>query len=135
MAKAPKTTKTTKAPEVPASTEPTQAAAPVDKAAAKAARETAAGKDKFVRVFADGVAVKPTKDKDGTRVDQKFAPQAQEIVNILEVAGEAGLTRAELVKKMEGVVKTRQPLGRILSYYQKDLVNSGAVAIVASTAS
>jgi hypothetical protein len=48
-------------------------------------------------------------------------------VNILKAAGAKGLTRAELVQKMDGVVVTRQPLGRILSYYQKDLHEAGAI--------
>lgn len=56
---------------------------------------------------------------------KKLAPQAQGIVNIVEAAGKKGLTRAALVEQMSGVVTTRQPLGRILSYYQKALIENG----------
>lgn len=57
----------------------------------------------------------------------KLAPQAQVIVAILKEAGENGLTRNQLTEAMVGVVETRQPHGRILSYYQKKLLDSGAI--------
>lgn len=60
----------------------------------------------------------------------KMAPQCTGILNILREAGKDGLTRAELTEAMDGVIETRQPLGRILSYYQKKLVESGAVTMV-----
>lgn len=60
----------------------------------------------------------------------KGAPQAKGIVNILKAAGPKGMTRTELTAAMKGVITTRQPEGRILSYYQKDLMASGAITIV-----
>jgi len=66
----------------------------------------------------------------GTEPNTKLAPQAKGILNILTEAGAEGLSRKDLVTAMEGVVESRQPLGRILSYYQKTLVESGAVEIV-----
>lgn len=51
--------------------------------------------------------------------DVKIAPQAQNIVNLVAAAGTKGITRKELVAQMDGVVETRQPHSRILSYYQK----------------
>lgn len=78
----------------------------------KAQRELAASKDVFVY------------KADLT----KGAPQAKGIVNILKAAGKP-MTRADLVAKMNGVITTRQPLGRILSYYQKDLVAAGAITM------
>jgi len=80
--------------------------------------------DRFTRVFIDGKGA-PALKPDGTA--QKVAPQLQAIANTLEAVGEAGCTRKELVEKLSvpGVLTTKQPVGRILSYYQKDLVNFG----------
>lgn len=70
--------------------------------------------------------------KDGDRFkanlplpETKMAPQALAIAKIVEAAGTEGITRSDLVRQMEGVVVTRQPQGRILSYYQKALLDSG----------
>lgn len=57
--------------------------------------------------------------------EEKVAPQAKAIANIVAAAGTKGITREKLVKEMEGVVQTRQPQARILSYYQKTLVEKG----------
>jgi hypothetical protein len=86
--------------------------------------------DLFTRVF-----TKDAEDnlvlKDGAPVGapatKKLPPQAQQIANVIEAAGVAGIRRAELVKNLVGVLVTRQPEGRILSYYQKLLVETGAV--------
>lgn len=80
--------------------------------------------DRFTRVFIDGKGA-PALKSDGTA--QKLAPQLQAIANTLEAVGEQGCTRKELVELLSkpGVLTTRQPVGRILSYYQKDLVNFG----------
>lgn len=59
----------------------------------------------------------------------KIAPQAQGIVNILLASDSKSLTREKLIEGMVGVVQTRQPEGRILSYYQKVLVDGGFVTI------
>jgi hypothetical protein len=71
-------------------------------------------------------------DKD---VNNKLAPQAQAIANIVKAAGPAGLTRKDLVAQMDGVVTTRQPQGRILSYYQKTLTDKEFVTIESPTKS
>lgn len=63
----------------------------------------------------------------------KGAPQAKGIVNILKAAGPKGMTRTELTAAMKGVITTKQPEGRILSYYQKDLMAAGAITIVQAT--
>lgn len=55
----------------------------------------------------------------------KVAPQAAAIAKIVEAAGTKGITRKDLVAQMDGIVTTRQPMARILSYYQKLLVESG----------
>lgn len=61
--------------------------------------------------------------------ENKLPPQAQGIVNILKEAGKKGLSRAEIVEAMTGVIETRQPVGRILTYYQKRLVEEGCITI------
>lgn len=85
--------------------------------------------DKFARVFIDapngGRVAAPALKVDGTA--QRLAPQLLAIANVLEAVGEEGISRKDLVEKLSapGVLTTRQPVGRILSYYQKDLVNFG----------
>ncbi len=104
-----------KTKEAPATAEaPAAAAGGANLAAARAARETVAANDRFV--YAQDVL--------------KGAPQAKKIIEILKAAGKKGMTRAELVKAMEGQVVTRQPQSRILGYYQKDLVAQGAMTMV-----
>jgi len=83
-------------------------------------------KDRFIRVIApDGKPAAPSK---------KIAPQALAICNIIEAAGEAGLSRTELVEKMKGVVQTRQPESRILSYYQQEIQDVGCVKKIEAVA-
>jgi hypothetical protein len=99
----------------PATPTPT-GAGPAD----KAARAAKAEKDVFVFV----------KDPE-----KKVAPQAQNIINLVKAAGKAGLSRADLVKQMKGVVQTRQPEGRILTYYQKLLTTeTGALTLAPAAA-
>lgn len=101
-----KAEKTTKAPQ---SAEDKKA----QMAKAREARDSAAGKDRFVFL------------KENT--DAKMAPQAKAIVEIVKSHGKDGVSRENLVKEMEtGIgkdhahkVATRQPMGRILAYYAK----------------
>jgi hypothetical protein len=60
--------------------------------------------------------------------DEKLAPQARVIVNVLESAGKP-LDREAFVDSLKGKVQTRQPEGRILTYYQKLLVERGYLTI------
>ena len=87
-------------------------AAPAEKAP-KAARGNA---DKFVfqKDLAEG---------------QKFAPQALLIVK--HVKAHNTITRDRLCEELskDPEFKTKQPVGRIVSYYQKDLVNAGLFTI------
>lgn len=87
-------------------------AAPAEKAP-KAARGNA---DKFVfqKDLAEG---------------QKFAPQALLIVK--HVKAHNTITRHQLCEELskDPEFKTKQPVGRIVSYYQKDLVNAGLFTI------
>lgn len=98
---------------------------PNTEAAPAAPKKDQGSNDRFIRVFVDGKAA-PATDAGQPK---KVAPQLQVIANTLEAAGEVGLTRAELVKNLDGVLATRQPIGRIVSYYQKDLVKFGLATI------
>lgn len=86
-------------------------------AKAREARERVAAND----IFRPGPG-----PKEGAK---KLAPQAQQIVAIVESHKKAGVTREALVKEMEGVVQTKQPLSRILGYYQKALIETGYLAL------
>lgn len=103
--------------ETPATDKPSAAAI-----AAKAA------KDVFTRIL-DG-------DSKPTVPTSKLAPQAMVIVNAIEAAG--SVTREDLnIALGDGVtgpLKTRQPVGRIVSYYQKALIASGTVTITKASA-
>ncbi len=55
-------------------------------------------------------------------------PQAQVIVAILRDAGPEGLLRTELLESMKERVQTRQRIERILDYYQRELVDKGAIS-------
>ena len=81
-------------------------------AKARAARTSSAGKDLFTHLG----------DPEG-----KVAPQCQGIINIVKEKGP--ITREDLVKAMEGVITSKQPLARILSYYVPVLKSSKAVEI------
>lgn len=84
-------------------------------------------------------AVKVTKAPKITTVDKfhflkavspedKLAPQARTIVNVLSEHKD-GLSRADLVTALTGKLNTRQPEGRILTYYQKLLTERGHLKI------
>jgi hypothetical protein len=106
---------TKSAPATPAETTPTQAAVPA---------EERGKNDHFARVFdAAGKAVAP---------NGKIPPQAQVILNTLEAAGKDGISRQDLVKSLTGVLVTRQPVGRIVSYYQKLIQSVGAAKVSAA---
>jgi hypothetical protein len=93
-------------------------------AEAAAAKQERMKNDKFTRNYKDGKPVPP---------NGKIPPQAMVIINAIEAAGKTGLTRAELVKNITGVLLTKQPVGRIVSYYQKLIsTESGAVTISAN---
>lgn len=87
--------------------------------AAQAAEERGKN-DVFVRVMKDGKGVEPAK---------RLPPQAQVIVNAIEAAGPTGIKRADLITALTGKLVTRQPVGRIVSYYQKEIQNRGCVTV------
>ena len=95
--------------EAPAKVNETDAA---DAAPKEKGRKSTGDNDVFTRAYGE--------DGKPTTTDKKLPPQAKLIVNVIEAAGEDGQTRADLVSKLipAGLV-TKQPPGRILSYYQK----------------
>lgn len=113
------------APETPDTENP---ATETTAAPSAASIEAKAAKDTFTRVLdADDKPVAPV---------GKLAPQAMVIVNAIEAAGT--ITREDLIKALgdgvTGPIKTRQPVGRIVTYYQKTLIASGAVTLTKTNA-
>jgi hypothetical protein len=62
---------------------------------------------------------------------QKFAPQAKLILKHIQAVGADGITRKDLVTSLAGDAefKTKQPIERIIGYYQPDLLNAGVVTL------
>lgn len=108
---------TTKAPAAQAAaataTPPAANVAGTTTAPAKPAAPKTIDTFKFVKGVAEG---------------EKLAPQARVIVNML-ADHKNGLTREDLAKALEGKLQTRQPIGRIVTYYQKTLVERGYITI------
>ena len=127
-----KVTKSTVAPTV-ADTNPTSTAPAATEApkAPKAVKEPN-GNDVFKRVLgADGKGMPLTQKNAKGETVPCNTPQVKVIANLLEAAGEAGLSRKELVAKLpEAGLVTRQPVGRIVSYYQKPMIDNGAIVVV-----
>lgn len=75
-------------------------------------------------------------DKTKVKDAGKQPPQAQVIINAIATFGHKGCTRAELLTALgdgvNGPLKTKQGAGRIVSYYQKRIVGSGAVVLAKS---
>ena len=98
----------------------------------EAAQEAAqaATKERKVREDNSKWEFVPAKRRTDEQNKVKVAPQAQEIINVLEAEGP--MTRTELCANLSksGALKTRQPVERILAYYKKPLTETiGAVKI------
>ena len=72
--------------------------------------------------------------KNAIKEGEKLAPQARVIVSVLSTFGEKGANRDALVEALKGKLVTRQPEGRILTYYQKTLVEGKWIEIVTAPA-
>ncbi len=129
-----KVTKSAVAPaSVEASTETATSAAPVKKVMIKEPD----GADRFFRVLGDDGKGTPLThiNAKGEKVPLN-TPQVKVIANLLEAAGDTGMTRKELCDQLPAAgLVTRQPIGRIVSYYQKDLVANGIARIEKSAVS
>lgn len=96
-------------------------------AKARAARGRAANKDRFR-------FIKQDKDDNGQPTkEDKVAPQAQVILDVIEASGKDGILREELVAALDGVLVTRQPINRIVTYYQKPLEDKGLIQVDKAT--
>jgi hypothetical protein len=62
-------------------------------------------------------------------VSGALPPQAAGILALVKAAQK--IERADLLKKMEGKIKTKQPMGVIWSFYRSQLVRGGFVAVTA----
>jgi hypothetical protein len=66
------------------------------------------------------------KDKDE---NAKMPKQCQQILEILGKAKDKTLNRSVLLEEMKKIVETRQPIERILGFYQSRLVNGNYIRI------
>jgi len=93
------------------------------------------GADIFKRVFVDGKASPLTHKNAKGEIVPCNTPQVKVIANLLEAIGPDGCTRKELCEKLPAAgLVTRQPVGRIVSYYQKPMVDAGMIVIVKGAA-
>lgn len=88
---------------------------PADAATEKAKRSTVRDNDVF-------------KFKRSLKKDETLSPQASLILSIIEKEGE--ITRADLVKRLEKELTTKQPAERVLSYYKTPMVNDGFIVVI-----
>jgi len=61
--------------------------------------------------------------------DDKLPKQAKVLYDVLAEAGKAGLERDAFATACEGKLETRQPISRIIGYYQAKLETMGAISI------
>lgn len=138
-----KQTKSTVAPAANTGTEggatpaaPAEGTAPVAASAKKVVNiKEPNGADKFTRVFVDGKGAAITKKNAKGETIPWSTPQVKVIATVLEGAGEAGMSRKDLVAALiPAGLATCQPASRILSYYQKELVENGVVVLTKAAA-
>jgi hypothetical protein len=120
---------------------PTATAAPAETPTAPAVAGTPAkkvvnikepsGADVFVRVMgADGKgAPLTTTNAKGEKVPLT-TPQVKVIANLLEASPNNRLTRKQLIEKLPAAgLVTKQPVGRIVSYYQKPMIDNSIITV------
>ena len=61
--------------------------------------------------------------------DDKLPKQAKVLYDVLDEAGKSGLERDAFAKACEGKLETKQPVSRIIGYYQAKLESMGAITI------
>ena len=67
--------------------------------------------------------------------EDKLQPQAKQMVDIIVAAGKDGIEKTALVAELTKVVKTRQPVERIVAFYQQKLGPKGSgVLLIEKTA-
>lgn len=60
---------------------------------------------------------------------KRIAPQMKLIIATITAAGKGGITREALCKNLTGAIVTRQPVNRVVTYYQKPMIELGAITI------
>lgn len=100
--------------KAPAAAQTAASAVPAAAAPAVAVKPKTVDTFVFVKAVAEG---------------EKLAPQARVIVAAVQAAGTTGITREALNTALTGKLVTRQPIGRIVTYYQKLLIERGYLVI------
>lgn len=59
------------------------------------------------------------------REDDKLTPQAKQMVGLIKDAGPDGIDHEKLVTQLTPIVKTRQPVERIVAFYAQTLGPKG----------
>lgn len=118
--------KETRTPTSPVE-DPKPKAATDKMAAVRAARQSASGDSDNDMFVATGLKIESAV--------KKLAPQAQIIVNTIASQPD-GITRKELYAKLAvpGVIKSVQPIGRLVTYYQKPLIEAGHITLTKAAA-
>lgn len=62
--------------------------------------------------------------------EKALPKQAAQIVDIIAAAGEEGIERATLLEAMKPVIETRQPIERILGFYQPRLLEENYISVI-----
>lgn len=84
---------------------------PANIAAAQEARRRITDEDVFTYVRSPAIE----------NAEKPLPPQAETILNAIKAAGPEGITRSQLVKVLSGALETRQPISRVLTFYQPRL--------------
>ena len=103
-----------------------KAAAP--KAAAKTIKVVTAGVTDVVATNAPKLRNTIYKRASVDKPAKALAPQALVIFNIIHEAGDRGISKSELVGNLKGILKTKQPVERVLAYYSVLLKKDGLLA-------
>ena len=61
--------------------------------------------------------------------DDKLPKQMKVLYDVLAGAGKGGLSKEDWVKELKGKIETRQPIERIIGYYQSRMESAGMIVI------
>ena len=60
---------------------------------------------------------------------EKISPQAEVILSTIKGAGADGITRGELIEQLSELLTTKQPVARVLAFYQPKMVESCLITV------
>jgi len=113
---------------------PTAPAAPMAPPKVPKVAKEPDGTDVFERTMVDGKGAPLTHKNAKGEVVPWNTPQVKVIANLLEASPSNRLTRKDLIAALPAAgLVTRQPVGRIVSYYTKDMVEAGIIKVLKST--